>query len=352
MKAHAPRTPNAGSEAAFAAWWAGGDIIGHDLLTCDGRMARILFIGRPGGSVGPDFRDAVILLDGLRHTGDIELHLRAANWYSHHHQTDPHYDQVVLHVVATGTAPSGTQTILASGATTPIVILGDLARFAHLSTAHAPWPCQQYPLTTEAMHIQLAQWGQTRFAERVARFTAELSAPAATLDMVLLAGITEALGYGRLDVVPDRLRTRRLRGLAALLPAWGAASPGAVCCGAALAGGTAYGWERLLHMLAPPGNPIGAHRGAIILWNVVLPLLAAHGERCGNNALTHIARTVAHTAPGLPSNTITRHMAHWLDLPHLPHGANAQQGLHHLHHHWCRVKDCANCPILHIPAPL
>ena len=193
--------------------------------------------------------------------------------------------------------------------------------------------------------MHLTAWGQARFAERVTRFADELRAPAATLDAVLLAGITEALGYGRMDRVPDRLRTRRLRGLAALLPAWGAVSPGAMCCGAALAGGTTQGWERLLRVIAPPGNPIGAQRGAIILWNVVLPLLAAYGDICGNDALAHIARTVARTAPGLPSNTITRHMSHWLGLHHPPRGAQAQQGLHHLHHYWCRVKDCANCPI-------
>lgn len=344
MKARLAHSPSASSEAAFAAWWATGQIVGHDLPTCDGRTARVLFAGRTGGSVGPDFRDAVITLDGLRYAGDIELHLRPLNWYAHHHQIDPRYDQVVLHVVASGTAPLGAQTSLASGASAPIVIIGDRARFARPSPQRPVWPCQESPLPNGMLQQQLAQGGHDRFMERVARFAGELSAPGATLDAVLLAAITEALGYGRLDLAPDRLRRRRLGGLAAIAPSPDAASLGVACCGALLAGGRQQGWPRLLRVLAPPGNPIGTARGAIALWNVVLPILVAYGQLCGNVALASAAMQVAQTAPGLPPNTITRHLTRWLALPAHPHGALAQQGLHHLHHHWCRAKTCAGCP--------
>ncbi len=345
------RRSRAGSEAEFAAWWADGAIGGHDLRTSDGRTARVLFQGRAGGPVGPDFRDAVILLDGARQTGDIELHLRAANWYDHRHQTDPRYDHVILHVVAHGPLPPAAVTRLASGAVTPSVVLGDRARFAAPSPHHPTWPCQAAPLPAPDRAAALVAWGRARFAARVARFRADLALapdPAAALDGLLLAAIAEALGYGRdmyqRGAARDLLSARRLQALVQLTEEWARVSPGAVWCGAALAGGERAGWERLLRVLAPAGSAIGRQRGAIVLWNAVLPVLVAYGDACGNQALAQIARAIAWHAPGLPGNTITRGMARWLALPRPPAGALAQQGLQHLHARWCRTKDCAACP--------
>ncbi len=388
MKARSPRS---GSEAAFAAWWAAGRVAGHDLPTRDGRTARILFPGRPGGPVGPDFRDAVILLDGIRRAGDIELHLRASGWNAHRHQTDPRYDRVILHVVAGGPAPPDPVIRLASGATAPIVILDNPAQFAQPSPHRPIWPCRAHPLPAPELANALRAWGQERFAARVARFRAELAAiadPAAALDTVLLAAITEALGYGRAAPAPrppphpadregeivwadtgvelcdqpakrsrlpgfaeegpevgrDRLSLRRFSSLNVLADGWRMMSPGAIWCGAALAGGTAEGWMRLMRLFIPAGNAIGRNRSAIVLWNAVLPVLVAHGQCCGNVALARVAQEIAETAPGLPGNAITRWMARWLGLRHAPPGALAQQGLHHLHAQWCREKSCAGCP--------
>lgn len=347
--------------------------MGYDLPTTDGHVARVLFPGRAGGPVGPDFRDAVIELDGQRVVGDIELHLRAANWYSHQHQTDPRYDHVILHAVAHGPLPAGAVTRLASGAIIPVVLLDDPSRFALPPAIHPTWPCQTHPLFVGVLTDQLAEWGRIRFSVRVARFHAALAT--ANLDAVLLSAITESLSYGRelyrmsvrqritegAGVITesteqnrtgslDALSARRLQGLAGLAQGWSAASVGAVWCGAVLAGGTREGWERLLRVWGPAGRTIGHQRGAIVLWNAVLPVLAAYGDACGNMALASMARQIAWSAPGLPGNAITRAMTRWLGLPRTPSGALAQQGLQHLHAQWCRTKDCATCPA-HVRQP-
>lgn len=342
------------TEAQFARWWASKCVTGHTLRTSDGCAAQILFQGRPGGSSGPDFRDAVILLDGERRCGDIELHLTAAGWHAHHHDADPRYDSVILHVVARGPVPD-VPTRLASGALAPIVLLTPKDRAQFQEPVADPWPCHARELSPTRTRLFLTNLGMARFEERVARFHRELSV-GNELDRVLPLAIAEALGYGRDPTATravahlimtgqsprgavDALSAQRLRSFTTLLAAR-ELSLGARCCGVLLAGG----WDRLLSMFAPTGKLMSTKRAAIVLWNAVLPCLAAYGDRCGNRALSETARVVATHAPGLPSNAITRSMSAWLGWRAAPAGALAQQGLHHLHARWCRTKDCAACP--------
>lgn len=80
--------------------WLRGDFDGTLVTATDGRR---LHVGHPGKwnlLGGPDFRGARIRLgDGPELTGDIELHLRTADWVAHRHASDRAYDTVVLHVV-------------------------------------------------------------------------------------------------------------------------------------------------------------------------------------------------------------------------------------------------------------
>lgn len=64
-----------------------------------GDRIQIVDVGRQNFDSGPDFFDARIKIDDVLWAGNIEMHLKSSSWYSHGHDTDPAYDNVILHVV-------------------------------------------------------------------------------------------------------------------------------------------------------------------------------------------------------------------------------------------------------------
>jgi hypothetical protein len=80
--------------------WLRGDFRRAELRTLDGRTVRVVQPGKWNLLGGPDFTGARLrFADGAETTGDVELHLRAADWDAHRHAADPAYDRVILHVV-------------------------------------------------------------------------------------------------------------------------------------------------------------------------------------------------------------------------------------------------------------
>ncbi len=72
---------------------------GRKLRTTDGRRLSVIYPGRPAPGHGPDFRDALVELDGQQVAGPVEVHRTPAAWAAHGHRTDPAYHDVILHVV-------------------------------------------------------------------------------------------------------------------------------------------------------------------------------------------------------------------------------------------------------------
>lgn len=70
------------------------------LQTTDGKELAIINPGTQNASDGPDFKQAVIEIDGLRWYGDVEIHTQSAHWKAHAHHSNPDYNTVILHVVA------------------------------------------------------------------------------------------------------------------------------------------------------------------------------------------------------------------------------------------------------------
>lgn len=70
-----------------------------DTFTTDGRHINIIDQGLRNNGSGPDFFNAKIEIDGHMWVGNVEIHVNASDWMRHNHQSDPAYDNVILHVV-------------------------------------------------------------------------------------------------------------------------------------------------------------------------------------------------------------------------------------------------------------
>lgn len=80
--------------------WLRGDFDRAAAVTSDGRALRVIHPGKWNLLGGPDFRGARLALGtGPELTGDVEVHLHAADWDGHGHAHDRAYDAVILHVV-------------------------------------------------------------------------------------------------------------------------------------------------------------------------------------------------------------------------------------------------------------
>lgn len=70
------------------------------LATADGQSVTVRDPGRWNLEAGPDFLDAILEVGAPRRQvrGDVEAHLRPADWTAHGHAADPAYRRVIAHV--------------------------------------------------------------------------------------------------------------------------------------------------------------------------------------------------------------------------------------------------------------
>lgn len=71
------------------------------MTTVDGEPVEVLDPGLLNYDAGPDFFNAKVRIGDKVWAGNIEIHVKASDWYHHGHDRDAAYDSVVLHVVRT-----------------------------------------------------------------------------------------------------------------------------------------------------------------------------------------------------------------------------------------------------------
>ena len=74
-------------------------IFNPQLSTTDDQPVEVLQAGRHNTDAGPDFTNARLKIGATTWAGNVEIHLKASDWYHHNHQNDPAYSNIILHVV-------------------------------------------------------------------------------------------------------------------------------------------------------------------------------------------------------------------------------------------------------------
>lgn len=102
-------------------------VFGRGKVTAvDGRCVEVIDRGTLNTGPGPDFFNAKVRVDGQLWAGNVELHVRASDWFRHGHQSDRAYGNVVLHVVAVDDAE-----VCINGRDEPVpqIVMGDVRRY-------------------------------------------------------------------------------------------------------------------------------------------------------------------------------------------------------------------------------
>lgn len=198
------------------------------LTTDDGRTVEIIQPGFWNHGGGPDFSRAVVRFakDGKKDPdvtlGNVEVHLRPADWNTHGHHADPAYDETILHVVwearggksffpATSTFRRVPQVVLNSQLVAPWSDLQPLCA----SLLHYPLPgavpgrCSPAlaALPREKVVEILRAAGLFRLRQKAQRWywRRRLTSP----EQALYEALAEALGF-HANQIPMRLVAQRL----------------------------------------------------------------------------------------------------------------------------------------------
>jgi Protein of unknown function (DUF2851) len=117
------------------------------LKTVDGRKVLLVDTGTHNTNAGADFLLAKIYLDDVLWVGDVEIHWRSSQWYTHRHEKDPAYNSVILHVVAQYNSITYNQ----KGEELPVLVIPPalieadlLSKYAYLSAEKQFIPCYQH----------------------------------------------------------------------------------------------------------------------------------------------------------------------------------------------------------------
>ena len=216
-----PVPPPPFSERHLQCIWADGRLRPDTLFTAGGERLKVEHPGEWNTGPGPDFLNAALLVgpELRRITGDVEIHIRPADWQRHRHAADPRYRRVCAHVSfypgtlpAAELPPGALQVALRPALDAlPDFSFDNIDLMAYPVAARAtPPPCREAMarLSPEQRGAVLDAAGETRLRRR-----AELL-QSAMLDrgpaQVIYEEVMAALGYR-----PNKAPFRRL---ARLLP--------------------------------------------------------------------------------------------------------------------------------------
>lgn len=142
--------------------WSVGDMS----VTVDGQPLTVIDPGRLNTDAGPDFFNAKVKIAGQTWVGNVEIHVRASDWFRHHHDADPAYDSVILHVVE----KDDLEIHRCDGSVIPQVVMPFAANFSRLYDEFVNNPASRLACSSslsELPPILVTSWIEALAFERI-----------------------------------------------------------------------------------------------------------------------------------------------------------------------------------------
>ncbi len=175
-----------------------------NLTTISGKKLTIKFPGRWNTDSGPDFKDAILEINGKVFKGDVEIDITSYNWKSHSHNENPEFNNVLLHIVYedSGKYP---YTISEDGNKIEILEIKEqldadiyklIKHYSGEPYSEKDKTCKLFNKMNEDDTKQfLIKMGMIRFEKKIKRFSAEHFF--SDFDQLLYMGFMVALGYSK-----------------------------------------------------------------------------------------------------------------------------------------------------------
>lgn len=186
-------------------------LLGMPLHLNDGREVRIISPGIHNNDAGPDFSNAIIVIGEDTWAGNVEIHVKASDWYRHAHHNDPAYDNIILHLVA----EDDTQILRADGTIIPQAVVTPPENFfctyASLTSGLKGIRCA--PLIADLPDLIADDWLESVAVERLhikaSRILQYLQQCHGDWEQALFITLARALGFG-LNGIPFEMLAKSI----------------------------------------------------------------------------------------------------------------------------------------------
>jgi len=179
-------------------WQKKSKSLSGKLFTTDGSKVVVIEPGTLNRDSGPDFKNAMILIDGKVLKGDIEIHIHSRSWYEHDHQINPSYGDVILHVVAFELNKN--ITLNCNGSIIPTLKFPLSQDWNARISKKMKWPWEEgcnhelVNMSPGEIYLLLIRLGRERLYKKRKRFNRQLGA-GHSYGEILYRGVARALGY-------------------------------------------------------------------------------------------------------------------------------------------------------------
>lgn len=139
----------------------------NNLITTTGIPVTVIKPGEQHTNAGPDFFNARIRIGETLWAGNVEIHVKASDWYRHGHQTDKSYNNVILHVVY----EADSDIITGDMTTIPTIALSEqtdeevLKKYANLRASRLHIPCGNHLMSLN--NFTIVNWIDRMLVERL-----------------------------------------------------------------------------------------------------------------------------------------------------------------------------------------